>query len=619
MIYPPDKFEKIGFHNRAKQTLRQIYAVLYYMEKGYGHADAIKKASGDFTNVNDDYQTVQSKLTTQFAGNMHTFLEWYNSGTILSELDHKFELDQDDKGIFEELLTKEKNGDDGGDVNYWQISPGHVEDNLWPICSKNGIIAIGWNIGNLSEMDKETIKEKLGEDKITPNVNSNFYFGHEIQKGDIIIAKKGNSKEIYGIGVVLRNYYQDEEKAKKIFRENLREYKNFIDVEWIIDFERDFGERLTVNDLERQFVQYTVEEYKNYTELKERIVEKYDKYESLFKQIEKRSKEIRTGQGPETNGKLGERFPIQRLYFDSEEEIISQITTALKNGKDIILIGPPGTGKSKLAKVICEFYCGDANYSMSTATSDWSTFETIGGYRPNKSGELEFFPGIFLHCFQDKNRRPINKWLIIDEINRADIDKAFGSLFSALTGDDITLPFEISGERIKIIGNPNDNTEPKDNHFIIPQDWRIIATMNTFDKTSLYEMSYAFMRRFAFISIDVPTNIDADVIKKYVKIWELEAIDDICSDLSELWAIINENRKIGPAIIEDIYNHVKDTSPPDYTNALIMYVLPQFEGLLEENQVDFIKKIAPLDFIDKIDKLKHFASEFFGIDVRRFD
>lgn len=582
---------------------------------------------------------------------MPTFLEWYKSGTILSELDSKFVL-KEDKGIFEELLTttitgkkghntdeaaeekvekeeiKAKEGD-RGDVNCWQISPGHAEDKLWSTCSKNGIIAIGWNIGNLSKMDKETIKEKLGEDKITPNVNSNFYFGHEIRDGDIIIAKKGNSKEIYGIGVVLRNYYQDEEKAKELFVENIRNYKNFIDVEWIIDFERDFGKRLTVNDLERQFVQYTVEEYKFYTELKEGIVNKYDIYESRFKQIENRSKEIRTGQEPETKQKygdfdliikkLGKRFSIQSLYFGSEEEIISQITTALKNGKHIILIGPPGTGKSKLAKVICEFYCGEDNYIMSTATSDWSTFETIGGYRPNKSGELEFFPGIFLHCLQDEKRNPINNWLIIDEINRADIDKAFGSLFSALTGDDITLPFEISGERIKIIGKPQNNPKIKDNHFIIPPDWRIIATMNTFDKTSLYEMSYAFMRRFAFIPIDVPTNIDAGVIKKYVNIWNFTVDDDICSNLSELWTIINKKRKIGPAIIEDIYKYVKDTNPPDFMNALIMYVLPQFEGLLEENQVDFIKEIASLDFMDKIDRLKLFASEFFGIDIKKFD
>lgn len=88
---------------------------------------------------------------------------------------------------------------------------------------------------------------------------------------------------------------------------------------------------------------------------------------------------------------------------------------------------------------------------MVTAASNWSTYETIGGYRPDREGNLYFDDGIFLECVKNKEtNQPENKWLIIDEINRADIDKAFGSLFSVLTGDEVTLPFESeSGESKK--------------------------------------------------------------------------------------------------------------------------------------------------------------------------
>ena len=316
--------------------------------------------------------------------------------------------------------------------------------------------------------------------------------------------------------------------------------------------------------------------------------------------------------------RFGNDFSIGTLYFENEDQIAKRIQIALKNGDNIMLIGPPGTGKSKLAKEISEFYCGGQGYSMSTATSDWSTFETIGGYRPDSNGTLKFYPGIFLQCFQNQKRESINKWLIIDEMNRADIDKAFGSLFSALTGDDISLPFEVSGEPLQIIGKPMDDTQIKENLFIVPPDWRIIATMNTYDKASLYEMSYAFMRRFAFIPVEVPRDVTIHLLEKYLEIWELEFSEQICSSLVAIWSKVNERRKVGPAIIEDMYKYVQSTEPYDFTSAIIMYILPQFEGLVEDDQVDFINDITSLDFINNVEELKLFASDFFGLDIGKF-
>lgn len=187
------------------------------------------------------------------------------------------------------------------------------------------------------------------------------------------------------------------------------------------------------------------------------------------------------------------------LVFENLNVLMSQVITALQNGKHIILTGPPGTGKSKLASKICEMY--KVQSTMVTAASNWSTYETIGGYRPDREGNLYFDDGIFLECVKNKETsKPENKWLIIDEINRADIDKAFGSLFSVLTGDEVTLPFESkSGESIQMKPQGEmTSVEPDDHTYVVSNDWRIIATMNTIDKASLYEMSYAFMRRFAF-------------------------------------------------------------------------------------------------------------------------
>ena len=309
---------------------------------------------------------------------------------------------------------------------------------------------------------------------------------------DVVLAYGTN--QILGIGKITSDYY---------FYEGTEECKHRRDVEWLDTNPKDakqWGDDL-YDKLKHNatIVKLTKDDCLSIKNGKEPI--RYGEFELNLK-IEK----------------LGQKFEIKNLYFEPETEatLVRQITAALKNGKHIILNGPPGTGKSKLAKEICDFYCDGGGYTMTTATSDWSTFDTIGGYMQDESGKLKFSPGVFLKCFHDENDNQINKWLIIDEINRADIDKAFGEMFSALTGDDISLPLKRNDKAIEIIGSPDSNGAVESHRYFIPEDWRIIATMNTFDKTSLYEMSYAFMRRFAFIPVDIPKEINAVPINKYL-------------------------------------------------------------------------------------------------------
>lgn len=300
------------------------------------------------------------------------------------------------------------------------------------------------------------------------------------------------------------------------------------------------------------------------------------------------------------------------LVFDNLDILLDQIQTALRNGKHIILTGPPGTGKSKLASKVCEIY--NTEPMMVTASSNWSTFETIGGYRPDRNGNLYFHEGIFLDSIRDKQtNRTANKWLIIDEINRADIDKAFGPLFSVLAGDEVTLPFQSENGK-SILLKPQGDLESveTDKHiYTVPKDWRIIATMNTLDKASLYEMSYAFMRRFAFIPVGIPKHITSELVEQYLNVWKMPTYPNV-DILTDIWKLINDYRKIGPAIIQDIAKHTQEND--DFTSAIILYVLPQFEGIPTTQIQEFISRVSKeTDAIIVQDYLEDFLQNFFDV------
>jgi len=195
----------------------------------------------------------------------------------------------------------------------------------------------------------------------------------------------------------------------------------------------------------------------------------------------------------------------------------------------------------------------------------------------------------------------------------------FGPLFSALAGSNITLSFEKSEKPIKIIGTPKVSMKSEDNKYFVPSNWRIIGTMNTFDKTSLYDMSYAFMRRFAFIQIGTPNNIDDNLIKQYTERWRIDLVEEDRKKIVKLWNLINkEYRKIGAAIVKDISKHIN--SGGALGSSLMMYVFPQFEGLNDDKIKKFLVNIVEfIDSSEELDELKQFASDFFEINIKEFD
>lgn len=310
------------------------------------------------------------------------------------------------------------------------------------------------------------------------------------------------------------------------------------------------------------------------------------------------------------------------LFFKNPERLESQIEAALNSGKHVIFTGPPGTGKSRLARSVCEQVeelPEIDGYSFTTATAEWSTFDTIGGYAPTGDGdELSFDPRLFLRCFRDQEGTIQNKWLVIDELNRADIDKAFGQLFSVLSKDSVELPYERESRvRIDWIDEETADSTLEQvvedgDRFPVTPSWRLIATMNTYDKTSLYEMSYAFMRRFAFVRVSAPSIPESDsaiedLMHQYADSWGVDVENRDRSRLisiGRIWRKMNyaiDDRAIGPAIVKDMLEYTSENEHISLTDrltqAVVSFIFPQLEGVPKREQV--VEQIASVDQVDE--------------------
>jgi len=152
--------------------------------------------------------------------------------------------------------------------------------------------------------------------------------------------------------------------------------------------------------------------------------------------------------------------------------------------------------------------------------------------------------------------------------------------------------------------------------------------MNSYDKTSLYEMSYAFMRRFAFIRVEAPSLPDdeaelEDLMAEYDRVWGFDGGGRRKrQQVGRVWRAINgatEERSIGPAIIEDVLGYVRartrtgDDGLERYlTDAVLSYVFPQLEGVPKRREI--VREIAGEESIDR-ERLESASREMLQVDV----
>jgi len=213
--------------------------------------------------------------------------------------------------------------------------------------------------------------------------------------------------------------------------------------------------------------------------------------------------------------------------------------TALEHKRQIVLYGPPGTGKTFEAKRLAERLIRRVAMRRWTPTGYLQNEEAlravldkqierrqlhpaytyedfIGGLRLTASG-TEPVRGHLLQLVdkirareQEQDGLAALPWvLILDELNRADLSRLLGEVFSAL--DD-------RGTEIELSAAGSGDWGP----FSLPGDLYIIGTMNLIDQ-SVEQLDFALRRRFLWLLSDFQAKVIPPVVKDK---WEALAVDN---------------------------------------------------------------------------------------------
>jgi DNA polymerase III delta prime subunit len=222
----------------------------------------------------------------------------------------------------------------------------------------------------------------------------------------------------------------------------------------------------------------------------------------------------------EIEDEQGNKIRVAGVYRMAENmfDVMNQIGV-----RQAILHGPPGTSKTHSALKMIAEVAGIGGADWKEDLKDYrlprevkkltrNVYWDIVQFHPSYSYE-DFVRGITVKTRDGApDYRTVNMtlgriasiasenkdklfFLIIDEINRANMANVFGELIYALEyrGQPVRTPYEVDEEELRGAKNDRDT-------LVIPENLYLIGTMNTADK-SIGGMDYAIRRRFLFFPL----------------------------------------------------------------------------------------------------------------------